>query len=272
MIAKCAKCSHLFTVDHYGQHSCPQCGAELMLTEPVSSPEAPPAVSPVGPAREGIPTPWEERAQRGFLPALIETIRLTVFDPVGFYGRMRVDTATGAVSYYWLNTAIGTLLGQVWTVALAGAGLGRDLLKNLPQGHPLGKWAEAVDSPLFKITGPLGSVLLAPLVLYLVSAIIHLGARLFGCSKNGFPATLRSVSYASGVNFVQIVPFCGGVIVPVWSIVLVIIGIWKTQRTRLGTALGAVMLPVLLGGCCLSLPVVLLVLVVFGYLGTLAGQ
>jgi hypothetical protein len=70
----------------------------------------------------------------------------------------------------------------------------------------------------------------------------------FKDSTAGFEGTLRAVSYASVGSLAQIVPFVGGMISTVWTIVLSIIGIVALHKATQGKAAAAVLLPIAL--CC----------------------
>jgi hypothetical protein len=189
-----------------------------------------------------LSTPWEERPS---ITSLIETIKASFVDPTRFFGRMRVDNTAGALSYYWIVSAFGVIVGQLWSAAFALAGISFGGAGATAEGFPA-----ALSGPGGALLIGFGSALIAPVILFIVAGIIHLGAMIFRSADHGFNATLRSVAYASGPAILQAVPFCGGPIGGIWSLVLMVIGIWKTQRTSVGAAVGAVLLPAALAMCC----------------------
>ncbi|MGI5861929.1 MAG: YIP1 family protein [Myxococcales bacterium] len=291
MLAKCAKCQHVFSTDHYGQNVCPVCGTELMLSPPGGSGQQPyppaagsgasqagagdpgswqgapgqfgPEGAPFGQAGElpGSaagpwqsaeaplgPTPWEERATRGFFAAYAETLKRSFVAPVEFFGSMRVDNMNGAISFYWLNTAIGAIVGYFWQALFAVAGSGTNV--SLPAEHPFAQYADFQPGPLFYLGMGVAAAAFAPVALFISAGIYHLGAMLFKTANNGFNATVRSVAYASGPALLAIVPFCGSAAGGLWTLALVVIGLWKTQRGSLGGAVGAVLVPIVVVACC----------------------
>jgi hypothetical protein len=69
-------------------------------------------------------------------------------------------------------------------------------------------------------------------------------------ASQGFEATLRVLSYAHAASVLAIVPFCGGFIALIWSLVLWIIGLAEAQRIPVWKAALAVLLPIFLCCCC----------------------
>lgn len=287
MFAKCSQCKYVFQVDFQDRLICPVCGSEAVKKEPYSEsttsrpgdtarcrlhPESPatgvcaqcenfvcPECSQAGPNGEPIcldcstraqmvgdfpPTPWEQRATLGFFPAFFKTLRLSLFRPSDFFGKMRVDNTKGALSFYWINFAALFFPGIIWNILFTPL-----TLKNL---SPI-QISSAGIRVMVTIAGILITwAIMAPAVLYIHAAIVHLGTLLFNCSKNGFNATLRSVAYASSTNWFSMIPICGFFIAYIWNLVLIIIGICKTQRTSVGRAVGAVVVPIFILACCLT--------------------
>jgi hypothetical protein len=210
----------------------------------------------------GQPTPWEERATRGFVPALIETIRQSLLDPLHFFERMRVDNTDGAISYYWIINAFAGLVGAVWQALFNVVGLRSAEHINLPAENPFAPFFNAGQpSPYMMLGASLAGIALAPFWLFVVAGVLHLFAMLFKCAQNGFNATLRAVAYSAGPLVVVVVPFCGSMIAGVWMMVLWVIGLWKTQRGSLGGAVGAVVTPGLLFVCCICAAVAAIAMV-----------
>lgn len=276
MIARCAQCQEVFTAETFGRQHCPRCGAELMLNPPKGSsdpgaaspeaaggpPQAPPPGVPIHLPSAGSPdaegpqdqsTPWEERATIGLGAAYVETLRKSMLEPVAFFTRMRVDSAEGAVKYFWINAGIGGFSAELWQALLSLTRRGPSFPMTLPNGEPI-PFAEAfsaMNSPSTHLMMAVAMLLLAPVGLYLWSGLLHLGALIFGSAGNGFLATRKAVAYASGPNLLQLIPCCGGLLALGWYLVLLVIGIWKAQRTSVGAAIGVVVVP-LFFVCCLT--------------------
>jgi hypothetical protein len=126
------------------------------------------------------------------------------------------------------------------TPDMKGAGL--DFFRNI------GMAAVAIVSPFLIIFG-----------LFLWSGFLHLLLMLVRGAKNGFEATFRVVSYANGANLFLAIPFCGGMIALIWTMVISIIGLKEAHGTSGGKASFAVLFPLIL--CCgLAMLVVLMII------------
>ena len=95
-------------------------------------------------------------------------------------------------------------------------------------------------------------VVLAPLFViigvFIAAAILHLMLMIVGGASSGFEATVRVVCYTQTAQLAGIIPFCGGIITLVWTVVLYVTGFSIAHRTTQGKAVLAVLLPVVL--CC----------------------
>ncbi|MFN7135119.1 MAG: YIP1 family protein, partial [Myxococcales bacterium] len=199
------------------------------------------------PARPG--TPWERRTELGLVPAFIATVRESVVDPVKFYESMPARNADGAISYFWLTVAFGSLVAGVWKAAAALAGYGTDSLRTLklPQGqeNPFQHF-EPADFAALNAGSAIGSVLLAPVFLFVMVAVVHVCSLVFGAGGRGFNATLRAFGYAAAPLMLQAIPLCGDFLAfvgIVWFAVLAIIGVWKLQATEPWRAAASVLAP-----------------------------
>ncbi len=315
MLAKCASCSHVFNTDRYGLQYCPQCGAQLMLSPPpgaqppgapqgqppAAGPTAPPAGSPPpastalpgwtppppygGPAGYDLPqdqpSPWEERHSRGVFPALIETIRKSMFEPAALFERMRVDNAAGAVSYFWIISAFSSVVSTIWALALLP--LTNRLssmpvltpdnpLSRLPPEHPFSQLLhmQVQNTPGMIVSSMVGRMLFAPVILFVMAGILHVSAAIFGASKKGFNATLRALAYSSGPSVVVLVPLVGGLGAAIWWLVVFVVGLSKTQRCSTGSAIGAVVLPAVVFLCCGFMAVIVIAVSAAAAVGGLA--
>ena len=85
---------------------------------------------------------------------------------------------------------------------------------------------------------------------------------LVGGADKGFEATARVCSYAQASQLAQVIPFCGGLLSLVWSLILLIVGLSTAHGISRGKAAVAVILPVVL--CCAFL-------VAMTFFGVIAG-
>ena len=216
------------------------------------APIPPPPPSP--PSDDGIPAPFADRAGRGFFAAFVETFKLAATEPQKFFMHVRIQQIWPAVLFGvlagWVGAAVaaifGWLGGAAWTNAM------RQLTQNMPSNE-----SEMIQKFAFALGGGAAAfrILLAPVGIFIfifaTAAILHLVLMMFQGAARGFNATLTVVAYSSGVQLLNAVPGCGGLIAMVWQVVLLIIGLAAVHRTTTGKAALAVLLPGFLCCCCL---------------------
>ena len=206
------------------------------------------------PVPESVPViPWEDPG-RSFFDALFETVKLLTTSPGEAYRRMPVTGGIGRPLFYaiavgWVSIAVAVF----WNVLFQGLWLpfmesvedlaGMGALYGLTIGWGLMMVALA---PLFVVIG-----------VFIAAAILHLMLLIVGGASGGFETTVRVVCYTQTAQLAGIIPFCGGIIALIWTVVLYVTGFSVAHRTTQGKALVAVLLPVVL--CCVMGVVIALV-------------
>jgi hypothetical protein len=212
--------------------------------------EPPPPQGPPPPQEPPLqPLPWE---QPGYplLEALYETAKLVLTRPTEAFARMSTTGDLGrplvyAVVFGW----IGIIASQIYNLALRGAMW--QFLPHMP--GPRGMALPATFNIALMIVAPL----LILIGVFIGAAILHLFLMIVGGANKDFGTTVRVLCYVGTTQIVQVIPFCGGLIAAVWSIVLEIIGLAQAHRTTQGKAAAAVLLPIAL--CCVCLAIVIAV-------------
>jgi len=220
---------------------------------------APPAVTESPPV-----IPWEDPG-RPFFDGLFETVRLLAASPGEAFRRMPVTGGIGRPLFYaiavgWVSIAVAVF----WNVLLQGMWLpflesAEDLAgMGAMYGITIG-WGlmMVVLAPLFVIIG-----------VFIAAAVLHLMLLIVGGANKGFEATVRVVCYTQTAQLAGIIPFCGGIVTLVWTVILYVIGFSTSHQTTQGKALLAIILPIVL--CCVMSAVVFLV--IGGLAGLAASQ
>ncbi len=228
-----------------------------MSQDPIAPPPppAPPAAPPPPPAGggEGPRLPWEDRDRLGFLDALIETVKLIATAPSDAFSRLRADgDLIWPLVFGLIFSWIGQFFSQVWNLIFGEA------MQSMMTGFgDLGQFDEYMS---FGSTGGViqfvGTLVLWP-VLFVI--FLFIGAGIFhGClmlvgatneSPTGFEGTLKVMAYSQIASLAAIVPFIGGLVAMLISLVLLVIGFTEVHRTTQGKALVGVLIPVAL--CCI---------------------
>ena len=209
-------------------------------TLPPLPPEPPPGVPPGAPPPTSDPLPWEQPGYP-FLEALFETAKLVLTRPSEAFARMSltVDLAR-PILYAILFGWIGMVASQIYNLALRGVLMNMLPLPGAWRGFAMPTaWSVAtmVLAPVFVLLG-----------VFLWSAVVHLFLVLVGGANSGFGATVRVICYASTVQVLNVIPFCGGFLAMLWALVLQILGLAVAHRTSQGKSALAVLLPLAL--CC----------------------
>ncbi len=204
---------------------------------------------PAGEGSADKSCPWEEMNKLGFFRSLIDTITGVLFQPADFFGRLPLTAGIGKpIIFALLVGSVGNIISLLWQSSQT---LIPQWLSNYPgfEDVPFETfWPYWMSGPAFMVVMILLTPLLILIGLFISSAILHLCLLLLGGADGGFEATFRVVSYATATSAFQILPFCGGIISLVWSIVVTIIGLREVHEISGGKAAAAYFLPLLF--CC----------------------
>lgn len=218
---------------------CPACGCQLSESLPGSwAPVVEPVFErvggPGGVGRSG--TPWDRRSDIGLMAALWRTLRDSMVHPAEFFRSMPVGGAQcSSVSYALILGTIGFGAALFWQGLMA---LGMGIVGGEVNRQEMGIYLLLVPfSPVIVLLG-----------LYVGTGILHFFLWIVGGARNGIGATFRVVCWANGIQVLNAIPFCGGLIGAVWVLVAEVIGIREAHGTTTGRAVAAVLLP--LAVCC----------------------
>ena len=209
-----------------------------------AAPAAPPAQISTGATSEAAAPrsglPWDERQTKGLFNAFIETLQMVLSKPVVAFTAMKREGGLGEPLLY---AVIGGTFGGVFAVTYNFA---------LRLFTPFGDRQGAVTH-LFGGLGWIFLLILTPLFvaigMFVASAILHVCLMIVGGAKQSFETTFRVVCFAEGsASPLLVIPFCGGIIVGIWKIVLYCIGLAHAHETDTGRAVIAVLLPLII--CC----------------------
>ena len=230
--------------------------AELAGATPVAPPLQTGATSISEPAAPRSGLPWDERQTKGLLNALIETLQMVLSRPVAAFTAMKREGGLGEpLLYAIIGGTFGGVFALTYNFALRSFtpfGDRHNALAHLFGGL---SWIFLlVLTPLFVVIG-----------VFVASAILHVCLMIVGGAKQSFETTFRVVCFAEGsVSPLLVIPFCGGLIVGIWKVILYCIGLARAHETDTGRAVIAVLLPLVV--CCGAF-----LLLMFGVLGAMSA-
>lgn len=229
------------------------------------------APSPGGfPGRTAVtePLPWEQRETLGFMPALLDTVKVMLTGPAAAFRRIRSDG--DYVSPFLFALIVGWVMAavnQVWSLAfssLLGPMGQNDIYEQL--GMPI---------PSVGVMASLAQLVIYPFilvfVLFLSAGLLHLCLLMVGGlerSEAGFEGTFNVVSYGQVGSLGYVVPVIGPFIALAVFLVLGVIGFQEVHKSSTPQAVIAVLIPLAL--CCVCFGAIM-ALTMMGIAGMAAG-
>jgi len=261
---KCNNCGQPLKPD---DKFCSNCGKPFEAASFSQTPAPEPASA--GPDSAQKPAeiksiPWEQREKYGFFGGLWKTWAESLFHPESFFQNVPDKGGITAPLLYCVITAwIGLAIQEIYGMVFSSLWI-----------DWLSKFAEIPDlwfiKPLTGIMAFLNIVMMPVFIiigLFIISGIYHLLLKIFGWGKREFEATFRAIAYSSAAALFYILPFCGGLLVLIWSFVLGIIGIKNLQQTTGGKSATVVFLPLIFLMCCLIMGILLFGAAIMGLIG-----
>ena len=193
-----------------------------------------------------VGNPWDRRSELGFVAALIETVKLFITSPAEAYRQtLAKGDFAGPLIFAVVVGWIGSAISHIWALLFGFSMMG--FMQEEFQGGDL--MPMAAMSGAGTIVGLLVTPIFIAIGLFIWSGILHLCLMVVGGlndSEAGFEGTFRALSFGSVAQLANIIPFIGGLIALVWSIILAVIGLSTLHRTTQGKAVLAILIPVVL--------------------------
>jgi hypothetical protein len=167
-------------------------------------------------------SPWEQRAQIGWLVALWETIRQVSVAPTPFFRDLAPTERLGeAAGFAFLVAIPGSIVGSAMQFFLGGI---TAMLPDLGINSPF--LPSGGDSGMQLISTSVQALFIlffgAPIAVFgsiLSGCVHHIGLILVGGGEKGFEASVKGSLYASGVRFWSFIPMFK-VVTDIWTMVL----------------------------------------------------
>ena len=192
----------------------------------------------------------------GYFADLWRIFRSVLFSPTAFFGGIKgAGGFKNSMAFGILTGSIGAMFGIFWQFLFMPDEFA-GLINNIP-------WSISLNQLfiIFIIISPL----LVLLNIFVTAVILHIFLFILRGANNGFEATVKVTAYTNASEIFAIVPYIGGFIGWVWSVVLIVIGLKEIHDTSSLKALFSVLLPLFL---LFILGIVIAVAVIFSFLQT----
>lgn len=208
-------------------------------------------------ARDG--PAWEHREELGIITAAGRTVREVLMEPGETFARARREGGIGNPMLYalfmaltfgtvsvFISQATNSSMSRLSEMAQSQAGTNQQAAESaLTVLQRIPWWISLIVLPFAAVLGPL-----------IHSLILHVCLMMTGGAKSSYEATYRVSVYTFGsVMPLTCIPFCGGIISSLWSLVATIIGLAAIHETDTWRAVVAVFLPLLLTCCCIGIAI-----------------
>jgi hypothetical protein len=234
-------------------------GPAPAIPPPQTGPTSPIPPAPVGPISDtrarGGGLPWDQRQEKGFFNAFIETLQMVLTRPSDAFTAMKREGGFGEpLIYALIGGCVGGVVSFLFSLGFRSVGLFADQRNTFAAMAGMG-----AGSVAFIVLLPV----LIVIVLFIGTAIVHICLMIVGGANKSFETTFRVLAFTHGsTGPLQMIPLCGGLIAGVWALVLNCIGLARAHETETGRAVLAVLLPLIV--CCGG---GLLIAMMFGVLG-----
>ena len=184
-----------------------------------------------------IESPWENREKIGNRQAIFETFKYVLFSPRYFFSGITYSKGiTEPFAYGLLFGSIGSMFGFFWQFLVESMSF-----QSYGSVFPF-QISQNALSPSLIIMAPLICIL----IMFITGITAHLCLMAVGGGGNGFEGTFRVVAFSQSAQLLGVIPFIGGHIGSIWSIITMIIGLKEIHETSYIKVILASFIPLVL--------------------------
>ncbi len=188
-------------------------------------------------ATEGLELPpWERRERFGFLNALYLTCKDVLLSPGQFFHRMPSQVGLAQPLFFAILLGLLATFFQ-WMYALMGSSLQIFISDDL---------SEVMKAPIFSFFNFLFSPITVSVGLFFQAGLAHLMLILLGGNRLGFEATFRVAAYSEATALLLMIPGCGAPLALIWSLVVMVVGLYSIHEIEPWKAVLAILLPTII--------------------------
>ena len=240
MIIRCPKCKFVgvisdtnrLTVDQ--PISCPRCETLILYPDDPNRPDS--CVQAPAGDRQPQGIQWEQRVSWLDIGAFWRTSKNILFHPSDTFANIYYNAGIGSSLVYLLvYGSLGQIVGRYWFTLL---GIHYGILDGNPLSNSIRFAGMALMTPF---------LLLA--FIFVAAGLVHLVLRILLAAHRPFSSTFQVMAYASGAtSLVNVIPFLGKLIMPVWALILYSVGLRQAHQTSRAKVFFALFLPLVILG------------------------
>lgn len=221
----CRKCGQVF--DRQNKETgieslyCPFCGFDNKAADRGITPRpAPPDGEPEAQAPRRVPCAWEVEWKTNPFNAFIHTVKGVLTRPIAFFTTLKPFSDLFSLALFiFINSFVATLASMTYQFVF-GAMINPLALVGIP----------------FIVCGAVIAPLIVTVIYFLVGAVLHLFFNIVGGSEKGFNTTMSVYGLGSAAMLFGIIPFIGGLINLVYTIIINIFGQAEAHQISAGRA------------------------------------
>ncbi len=263
MIIRCPKCKFTGALSDTNRLTfdqplfCPRC--QTLILHP-HEPHAPVASSIQAEPQDRQPqrVPWEARASWLDMAAFWQTSKNILFHPSATFSDLNYEAGIrSSLVYLLIYGSVGQIIGRYWFTLL---GIHYGIL----EGNALSNTIRFA-----------GAVVLTPFLflafIFVTAGLVHFVLRFLLAARRPFSATFQVMAYVAGAtSLVNVIPFLGRLVMPIWAVGLYFIGLCKAHQASRTKVFLALLLPlVMLGFIAIGVALSIAVIHVLEFLETI---
>lgn len=180
--------------------------------------------------------PWERRERFGFLNGLYLTIKDVLLAPGQFFHQM--PSQVGLAQPLIFAIVLGLLATFFhWMYSLMGSSLQVFVSDDL---------SEVMKAPIYSFFNFMFSPITVTIGLFFQAGLTHLMLIILGGNRLGFEATFRVAAYSEATAVLLMIPGCGAFIALIWSLVVMVVGLYSIHEIEPWKAVVAMLLPTII--------------------------
>lgn len=179
---------------------------------------------------------WESKWKTNLVNAYIETVKMVITQPVNYFKTVKpFEDFFSLAVFIYINSFITILASMAFQVTF-GAVFNPAALMGIP----------------FLLCAAIVAPFLTTAIAFLIGLILHLFLNFIGGSEKNYNTTMTVYGLGSAANLFGIIPFVGGLIALVYTIIINIFGQAEAHEITVGRAALSVILPFFIFICLIA--------------------